>query len=275
MSKDANKADKLQGEEDEDIRNRSFLYKKFNRDGTAIKHRPRRRENGEGGGTATSPLEHRRDRLPSDENSEDDSSVFDSENEGYSSNTTESTYSDSEYGGGESRSKDFARPDNQVATFSFSMVTAYMILGSLFSFTAGRAPGTPPEMVEMALPAVATGFFVLMYSAVDQLSVGVSNREKLQHEKSERYIRADGAHRSQLQQMPSFFASLWAFSFIVNGRLGGWLGLLWAVLRVMYSNYYRASASNTNLTRFSTPASMILNTLAAGTLVHGLRILFS
>jgi len=156
------------------------------------------------------------------------------------------------------------------------MIAINLFFGCVLSYSAGRTPGSSPVITEMALPAIATGLFILMWASFDTLSVGASKLSTTKGSEDD-YIRADRAHRNQVDQMPSFFACLWTFSVIVNGRVGGMLGLIWTMLRMSYSASFRSAhpSSEAGLVKYTVPAYMVVNTMASASLIHGMRMLVS
>jgi hypothetical protein len=92
---------------------------------------------------------------------------------------------------------------------------------------------------------------------------------------SEEFYLAQRAQTNQVEQLPGFLATTALFSVLVNGRLGGFLSLTWAALRMMYSRSYRSSTGvaweDKGLYVYTAPCYFIINTMSVATLVHMLR----
>ena len=165
-----------------------------------------------------------------------------------------------------------------------AILGAYAVLGSALSFVVGRKPGTLPEdlLAELWLPVAAVCLFVPLYSVFDVMGAGIPKGALLAKKSSEKgvdlpeaVLLAQRAQTNQVEQLPGFLAATFYFSLFVNGTVGGILALCWVVLRVMYSQAYRASVGvafdDKGLIKYTIPCYFMLNAMSTATLIHMLR----
>mmetsp|Transcript_26301 Transcript_26301/g.39828 ORF Transcript_26301/g.39828 Transcript_26301/m.39828 type:complete len:193 (-) Transcript_26301:122-700(-) len=163
----------------------------------------------------------------------------------------------------------------------------YALLGTLLSFTAGREPGTFPTddiLLELSPTLIVVCLFLVSYSLLDVMAVGIAKHKhnlgsesygpSMNNPPEEVYL-AQRVQTNQVEQLHGFLIASISFSFVVNGKVGAALALIWAVLRRMYASTYSASIgkpiSQAGLTKFTIPAYFVLNAMLMGTVVQCLR----
>eukprot|EP00211_Chloroparvula_japonica_P013691 CAMPEP_0119133584 /NCGR_PEP_ID=MMETSP1310-20130426/13454_1 /TAXON_ID=464262 /ORGANISM="Genus nov. species nov., Strain RCC2339" /LENGTH=145 /DNA_ID=CAMNT_0007124283 /DNA_START=39 /DNA_END=476 /DNA_ORIENTATION=+ len=141
------------------------------------------------------------------------------------------------------------------------------------------------ETEDFIFVAIVTAIQVLCYNFLDVMGVGKARRKhKVAYPKCTgppEFESAFRAQQNQAEQMPTFFVSMWACAAMFDGRVAGGLGLLWVLLRQLYTSSYRNSGFSMGLLKFTIPAYLCINLLsllAAGagiyTLVQNPSLLF-
>eukprot|EP00438_Fugacium_kawagutii_P027062 Skav214853 [mRNA] locus=scaffold16:265074:268650:+ [translate_table: standard] len=164
-----------------------------------------------------------------------------------------------------------------------ALLFMYFVVGSALSVFTGRRPGSLPEnvMAEMAPSFVVLSLWVMSYSVLDVMGVGVVKmkynlQSKLYKDypttEPEEVHLAGRAQMNQVEQMASYIVTTLMFSFVVNGRVGGLLSFIWFVLRELYAATYRKAAGKSlqdaGVVKFTVPCYFILNGMAASVVVH-------
>ncbi|CAE7909779.1 rnf111-b, partial [Symbiodinium necroappetens] len=167
-----------------------------------------------------------------------------------------------------------------------ALLGAYTGLGAILSVFFGRTPGQLPQdiVAEMWSTFVVLGLWSATYSVYDVMGVGVAKQKHDLHKMSlkdrpttepEEVKLADRAQMNQVEQVTPFFAGALMFGFLVNGKVGGILSLIYFTLRRLYCSTYRASVGKSlegaGLIKYTVPCYFILNGMNMAVVVHMAR----
>mmetsp|Transcript_23500 Transcript_23500/g.44289 ORF Transcript_23500/g.44289 Transcript_23500/m.44289 type:complete len:181 (+) Transcript_23500:54-596(+) len=162
----------------------------------------------------------------------------------------------------------------------------YTAMGSALSFFVGRQPGTLPKdiVAEMWPTFVVLGLWSVTYSLFDVMAVGGA---KHRHDLATKPLKdhpatepedvqlAQRAQTNQVEQMTPFMAGSLMFSFLVDGKVGGALSLVYLILRRLYTQTYRAAVGQSlmgaGVTKYTIPCYFISCGMNVAVVVHMAR----
>lgn len=171
-----------------------------------------------------------------------------------------------------------------------AILGAYIFLGAILSFLAGREPGTLPDNLvkEVAPAAIVVTGFLLTYSVLDVMTVGVykerhncfkSYYHELPDRLPEEVFLAQRVQTNQVEQMPNFIVGTLACAILVNGTAAGVMALMWVILRRLYATAYRSGVGKPfkelRLETYTIPAYFLSNAMVASVAIQSVRSLFS
>jgi hypothetical protein len=170
------------------------------------------------------------------------------------------------------------------ASPAFFILSSYIVLGALVSFTAGRTPGTLPAniLTEVAPAFLVVCAFLVSYSVLDVLAVGLAKQttkygeqryQDLPRQVPEAVYLAQRVLTNQVEQMPVFLVGSLSCALLVNGRVAGVLSLLWMVLRRRYATVYRGAVGvpAISLSTYTLPAYVVSHTMLLAAVVQAVR----
>jgi len=183
-----------------------------------------------------------------------------------------------------------ATSSNDSPPSPFVIMIAYIALGSLISFIAGRSPGTLPGNIhrEVAPALIVVCGFLMSYSCWDVMAVGLAKQKHNYMDKSyknlpqkmpEEVHLAMRVQTNQVEQMPVFIVGSLSCALFVNGTVAGVMSLIWVILRRSYASAYRGAVGvplgDMGLSKFTIPAYFMSNTMLMAAAVHAVRCLLS
>merc|ERR1740121_246972 len=178
-----------------------------------------------------------------------------------------------------------------------AITLTYCILGAALSYTFGRDPASGEPLIpnnsddlvlEIAPTAIVICLFLVSYSLIDVLNVGIVKiklglADKPYHPDSssnnppEELYLAIRAQMNQVEQLPGFLIASICFTILVNGKVGAVLSLIWAILRRLYASTYCGALvkpiTKAGITKYTIPAYFIVNSMLLGVVVQCGRIL--
>ena len=168
----------------------------------------------------------------------------------------------------------------------------YIVLGCLISFGTGREPGTLPDNVlkELAPTTVVLAVFLTYYELADCMGVGISKGTSSKNKAAmlyneystqpipEQVYLAQRVQTNQIEQMPVMIVGAVLCAIYVNGWTAGIMSLLWALLRIQYSQTYRSACVGlkykdvmSRIGKFTVPAYFVCNSMLMAAAVHAVR----
>mmetsp|Transcript_38992 Transcript_38992/g.94279 ORF Transcript_38992/g.94279 Transcript_38992/m.94279 type:complete len:191 (-) Transcript_38992:2104-2676(-) len=181
-------------------------------------------------------------------------------------------------------------PESPTPPSPFAILGAYLLFGTIVSFVFGREPGTLPDNIikEVSPALIAICGFLARYALWDVIAVGLAKQDAgllgKRHQDlpamwPEEVFLAQRVQTNQIEQLPAYIVGALGCAIVVNGTVAGILALIWAILRHLYAETYRAgvgkSMDEIGLSRFTLPSYFAANIPLMATMVHAIRCLLS
>lgn len=161
----------------------------------------------------------------------------------------------------------------------------FAVAGTALAAVAGGGQKGPAiaSAEEMVPTACVSCLFLLSYSVLDVIAVGDAKSKYGDGGDGGRVpeeVRvAQRAQANQVEQLPGFLVGSFAFSYLVNPRVGAALSLVWAVLRRLYAKAYRNGVHNKNKAeahrsreKYFKASALISNSMLAGAVAQSCRL---
>jgi hypothetical protein len=170
-----------------------------------------------------------------------------------------------------------------VSTPKFAAILSQVAVAAVVAFALGKdlADGVRVDFRDLAAPLLACSLFCALWT-FDLMSIGSLRREhklwdsyhRLDRSKTpEAVLWAERLAANHAEQQPWFFLSVFAAAFFLNSNVAGALGLLWVLLRTLYSATMRADGkfSDKGVAKFTIPCYFCLSTMLMGATINVLR----
>jgi hypothetical protein len=170
-----------------------------------------------------------------------------------------------------------------VSAPKFAAILSQVAVAAIVAFAFGKdlANGIRVDFRDFAAPLLACSLFCALWT-FDLMSVG-SMRKK--HKIWDSYHRLDRSKTpddvlwaerlatNHAEQQPWFFLSVFAAAVLLNPNVAGALGLLWVLLRTLYSATMRGDGKFTDkgVGKFTIPCYFCLSTMLMGATINVLR----